>query len=80
MEESRVIKLKEQAKIVIVATGAGVAGVIVGALAGAYVYAKGRTDQFEDDVGTLAALGKAGAIKLELPEITETTTWKNIYD
>ena len=78
MEESRVIKLKEQAKIVIVATG--VAGVIVGALAGAYVYAKGRTDQFEDDVGTLAALGKAGVIKLELPEITETTTWKNIYD
>ena len=78
MEESRVIKLKEQAKIVVVATG--VAGVIVGALTGAYVYAKGRTDQFEDDVGTLAALGKAGAIKLELPEITETTTWKNIYD
>lgn len=72
MEESRVIKLKKQAKIVAMATG--VAGVIVGALAGAYIYSKGRDDQLTADAKSLYALEKAGVIKLELSEVTETAT------
>lgn len=72
MEEVRKNKLKEKAKIAL--------GFAAGVLAGAYIYTKGRSDQLEADGNALDALGKAGAIKVEIPEITETTTWKNIYD
>ena len=72
MEESRVIKLKEQAKIAAVAIGA--IGIVVGALAGSYIYSKGRDDQLTADAESLYALEKAGVIKLELPETTNSTT------
>lgn len=72
MEESRVIKLKEQAKIAAVAIGA--IGVVVGALAGSYIYSKGRDDQLTADAKSLYELEKAGVIKLKLPETTNSTT------
>lgn len=72
MEENRKNKLKEKAKIAL--------GFAAGILAGAYIYTKGRSDQLEADGDALDALGKAGALKLEIPEITESTSWRNIYD
>lgn len=71
MEENRKNKLKAKAAIAVVAIG--VIGV-VGALAGSYIYSKGRDDQLTADAKSLYALEKAGVIKLELPETTNSTT------
>lgn len=72
MEENRKNKLKAKAAIAVVAIGA--IGVVVGALAGSYVYSKGRDDQLTADAKSLYALEKAGVIKLELPETINSTT------
>lgn len=72
MEENRKNKLKAKAAIAVVAIGA--IGVVVGALAGSYIYSKGRDDQLTADAKSLYALEKAGVIKLELPETTNSTT------
>ena len=69
MEEKRKNKLKAQAEIAVVAIG-----VVVGALAGSYIYSKGRDDQLTADAKSLYSLEKAGVIKLELPETTNSTT------
>lgn len=67
--ENRKNKLKRQATIAAVAIG-----VVVGALAGSYIYSKGRDDQLTADAKSLYELEKAGVIKLELPETTNSTT------
>ena len=69
MEQNRKNKLKAKAAIAVVAIG-----VVVGALAGSYIYSKGRDDQLTADAKSLYALEKAGVIKLELPETTNSTT------
>ena len=71
MEENRKNKLKAKAAIAVVAI---VSIGVVGALAGSYIYSKGRDDQLTDDAKSLYALEKAGVIKLELPETTNSTT------
>lgn len=69
MEENRKNKLKEK-----VTTAIGAIAFVAGALAGAYIYSKGRDDQLTADAKSLYALEKAGVIKLELPETTNSTT------
>lgn len=69
MEESRKSKLKEKFTIAV-----GAIALVAGALAGAYIYSKGRDDQLTADAKSLYALEKAGVIKLELSEDTETAT------